>query len=235
MSASRHGATFSLPDGRAFSIGGGAGRPRGVASAAQNVSVNVEGLKPGQTVLITVSFDPTGDVHISIKLVDEPTSGDESQPEPPSCGDPTAKAGAVVGINSTDGLLTISRPWGEDPQTYHASSEQLSHVHYGDEVLVRFDPESSQVTDVKIVHSTVTAPDPGMLVADGTVNSTNADAGQFTIVQSNRGGRLTFNAPCWILSQVWASEDVHVVYHTEANGDTVADAVDPNDGSEFEH
>ena len=234
---SAHGsATFSLPDGRPFSISRGAlnaARSGRLGSAAQNVFVNIDGLQPGQTVLITVTFDANGDLHITITLVQENDAGGGDSGHA-DCGDPTAKSGTVVGINRADGVFTIRRPWGEDPHTYAASAELLDHIHAGDEVLVRYGSDDSRADDVKVVRSKVATPDPGIGVADGTVNSVVNDAHQFTIVQSNRTGRLTLNAPCWILSQVWVSEDVHVVYHREANGDTVADTVDANDGSEFE-
>jgi hypothetical protein len=233
---SRNGAaTFTLPDGRPFSFGRGAlqaARSGRLGSAAQNVFVNIDGLQPGQTVLITVTFDANGDLHITITLVHDNDGGGD--PGHDDCGDPTAKSGTVVGINRSDGVFTISRPWGEDPHTYAASAALLDHIHAGDEVLVRHGSDDAHADDVKVVRSKVAAPDPGMGVADGTVNSVVNDAHQFTIVQSNRTGRLTLNAPCWILNQVWVSEDVHVVYHREDNGDTVADTVDANDGSEFE-
>ncbi len=239
---SAHGAaTFSLPDGRPFSISRGAlnaARSGRLGSAAQNVFVNIDGLRPGQTVLITVTFDANGDLHITITLVQDNDGGGGDSGGGDSggddCGDPNATSGTVVGINRSDGVFTISRPWGEDPHTYAASDELLDHIHAGDEVLVRYGSDDSQADDVKVVRSKVAAPDPGIGEADGTVNSVVNDAQRFTIVQSNRTGRVTLNAPCWILSQVWVSEDVHVVYHQEANGDTVADTVDANDGSEFE-
>jgi hypothetical protein len=236
VQASNGAATFSLPDGRPLSLSRRSltrSSANSLAASAQNVFISFEGLKPGQSVLITITFDASGDLHISIKLLDEGGSGDEGN-QPNECGDPSARAGAVVGVNQTDGVFTISRPWGEEPQTYQASAEQLTHIHLGDDVLVRFDPSSSQASDVKIVRSEFVAPDPGVLAADGTVNSVNGDAGQVTVIKSNRSGRLVLNAPCWILNQVWASEDVHVVYHSEPNGDTVADTVDANDGTEFE-
>jgi hypothetical protein len=228
-------ATFSLPDGRPFSIGRAAVAPRlrRLATAAQNVFVNVEGLHPGQTVLITVAFDPNGDVHVTITLVDD-ASGTPDDPGDHTCDGPTASSGTVTEIDHAGGYFTISRPWGEDPRTYSASPELLNHIHSGDDVLVRWSTDDTHADDVKVVKSKVVAPDPGMGVADGTVNSIAADSGQFTIIRSNRTGRLTLNAPCWILSEVWVSEDVHVVYHREPNGDAVADAVDANDGTEFE-
>jgi hypothetical protein len=234
-------ATLSLPDGRPFNLSRKAlrsGGTRHLAAAAQNVFVNIEGLQPGQTVLITVTFESDGDLHISISLVNETPAGGDHPSEPgtedPGCDSPGASAGTVIGINRTDGVFTISRPWGADPQTYSATAALLDHIHMGDEVLVRHGSDDSTAEDVKVVKSKVAQPDPGVGVADGTVNSVVADAHQFTLVQSNRAGRLTLNAPCWILNQVWVSEDVHVIYHREANGDLVADMVDANDGSEFE-
>ena len=102
-------------------------------------------------------------------------------------------------------------------------------------MLVRFDPANpTTATDVRVIKSTAGGtPDPTVQVADGVVNWTSSDAGQFGIVQTNGQGHLTFDASCWVLNQVWTSEDVHVIYHADPSGDLVVDTVDANDGSEL--
>jgi hypothetical protein len=244
--------TVSLPDGRPFDIGG-TRRNSARLHAAGAVAVNIEGLQPGQTVLVTVSYAANGDLSISIKLIQDQgnSSGDTGSGSgssdgsddtgsssgdtgSTSCGDPTAATGKVTGINHADGLFTVSNRWSDDT-TYGASPELLNRINQGDEVLVRFDPnDSSTATDVRVVTSSVSAVDPDIKAADGTVNRVSSDAHQFVVVQSNHSGSLTVDAPCWILNQVWQSEDVHLIYHRDpSSGDLVADAVGANDGSEF--
>ena len=245
VSAASNGLTVSLPDGRLFRVNSGHTRSaRGASAHASNVSVNVLGLQPGQLVKITIDYQANGDVAITIELMpsSEPPSdnpGDNNGDTPgdntgqPSCAGPDAADGKVLGINRDNGTFTIGQPWG-DESVYDASADVLSHIHEGDQVLVRFTPDApSTATDARIISSKVAAADPDVNVADGTVNRVNSTAAQFTVIQSNRTGGLTLDAACWILDRVWTSEDVHVIYHVSPSGDLVADTVDANDGSEF--
>jgi hypothetical protein len=231
VSAASSGLTVSLPDGRLFKLNSGSQRRSRTASAhaAGNVSVNVLGLQPGQLVTITIDYQANGDINITIQLMpsSDPAgdgsgdSGDNSGQ--PSCAGPDAADGKVLGINHDNGTFTIG-----------PSADVLSHIHQGDQVLVRFTPDDpSTAADARIISSSVTAADPEVKVADGIVNQVNSTAEQFTVIQSNYAGALTLNGACWILDRVWTSEDVHVIYHVAPNGDLVADAIDANDGSEF--
>jgi hypothetical protein len=66
-----------LGDGSIFKLGGGK-RPRGHgARAASTVTVDLQGLAPGQTVLVTLSTDAAGNVAIAIKLMPAPAAGEE--------------------------------------------------------------------------------------------------------------------------------------------------------------
>ena len=247
VSAASNGLTVSLPDGRLFKLNSGSQRRSHAASAhaAGNVSVNVLGLQPGQLITITIDYQANGDINITIELMpsaDPPSdnpgdnsgdsnggSGDNSGQ--PSCAGPDAADGKVLGINHDNGTFTIRQSW-QDESVYKASADVLSHIHEGDQVLVRFSPDdASTATDARIISSSVSAADPDVKVADGTVNRVNTTAEQFTVIQSNRAGALTLNGACWILDRVWTSEDVHVIYHVAPSGDLVADAVDANDGS----
>jgi hypothetical protein len=241
VSAGSSGLTVSLPDGRLFKLNSGSQRRSRTASAhaAGNVSVNVLGLQPGQLVTITIDYQANGDINITIQLMpssDPPgdgsgDSGDNSGQ--PSCAGPDAADGKVLGIDHDNGTFTIGQAWGDESE-YKASADVLSHIHQGDQVLVRFTPDDpSTAADARIISSSVTAADPEVKVADGIVNQVNSTAEQFTVIQSNYAGALTLNGACWILDRVWTSEDVHVIYHVAPNGDLVADAIDANDGSEF--
>src|SRR5436305_6255306 len=253
VAAARGKVLLSLPDGRPFAIDQTGRRTH----AAGNVSVNVQGLEPGASVLITVTFSSGGDVTIAIEVVAPPPpppstdnggaggtsdggdpgsndgSGDGSG-DGPKCGDPDATDGQVLGVNRRDGSFTIRQGWG-DSHTYSAGADLLARIHETDQALAHFGPaQPSTATDVRVIKSTAgSTPDPTVQVADGVVNWTSSDAGQFGVVQTNGEGHLTFDASCWVLNQVWTSEDVHVIYHADPSGDLVVDTVDAGDGSEL--
>jgi len=75
VKSTARGAVLRLADGSAFKLGA----PRG-AHAASTVTVNVQGLQPGQAVLVTIATDDQGNVAITIKLVSDATNiGDDEQ------------------------------------------------------------------------------------------------------------------------------------------------------------
>lgn len=260
VSSSSKGLVVSLPDGRLFTVGSGGRAAAHIASdqAPRTISLNIQGLTPGQLVLITVDFSSDGNISITVALepgqvpstpappapAPAPGSGDQSgdgsgdhssggSSDAPSCPAPNVDDGKVLGVNHTNGTFTIGAAWSSDT-VYSAPASVLTHIHQGDYVLVTLDPaQPGTAVNAQIVSSTVSSPDPGVKVADGTVSWQDSTAAQFTVVQSNHSGSLTFDAACWVMNQVWTSEDVHVIYHTAPNGDLVADAVNANDGSEF--
>lgn len=269
--SSASGAVVSLPDGRTFTLSSTTrSAHRALVTAAGAVSLSFDGLQPGQTVLVTIDYAPSGDVSINIKLAQDPSqtagagstdgsgggsgdgSGDSSGSQSSgggsgdgsgdqgsgsgsgsSCGDPTAADGSVVAINHVEGNFTLSDRWS-DTTTYAATAAMLNHIHGGDQVLVEFDAsDPATATAVVVLQSSAGPADPGYGTADGIVHEVLGDAGQFVVDQTNHAGPLTFDASCAVLNQVWQSEDVHVVYHQDASGDLIADAVDAGDGSEL--
>ena len=76
--SSGHGAVVRLGDGSIFKLGGG--KPHGHrARSAANVTIDFQGLAPGQTLLITIATDAQGNVAITIRVLSAPTDiGDGS-------------------------------------------------------------------------------------------------------------------------------------------------------------
>jgi hypothetical protein len=71
--SSGRGALVRLGDGSTFKLAG-AGRPRGRgARAAANVTIGLQGLQPGQTLLVTIATDAHGNVAITIRLLPDAT------------------------------------------------------------------------------------------------------------------------------------------------------------------
>jgi hypothetical protein len=91
--SSRRGAVVRLGDGSTFKLAGARKRRRRSAHAAANVTIDVQGLAPGQALLITIATSEQGDVAVTIKLLpastdiggddgDQGGSGDQG-----TCGD----------------------------------------------------------------------------------------------------------------------------------------------------
>ncbi len=74
--SSGHGAVVRLGDGSTLRVGGGAGKPRaGRASAsAASVTIDFQGLTPGQTLLVTIATDTQGNVAITIRVLPASTN-----------------------------------------------------------------------------------------------------------------------------------------------------------------
>src|SRR5207248_11062047 len=108
VAAARGKVLLSLPDGRPFAIDQTGRRTH----AAGNVSINVQGLEPGASVLITVTFSSGGDVTIAIEVVAPPPpppstdnggAGDTSDVGDPGPNDGSGDGPERGGPGATDG------------------------------------------------------------------------------------------------------------------------------------
>jgi len=72
--SSGHGAVVRLGDGSTFSVGGGKPRAKRASAAAASVTINLQGLAPGQVLLITIGTDQQGNVAITIKVLPSATN-----------------------------------------------------------------------------------------------------------------------------------------------------------------
>jgi hypothetical protein len=91
-----HGAVVQLGDGSSFKVG--SGTPHGHrARSAGNVTVDFQGLAPGQTLLVTIATDAQGNVAITIRVLSSPTD----------IGDGELHASGVVTDDEGEGIFAI--------------------------------------------------------------------------------------------------------------------------------
>jgi hypothetical protein len=108
--SSGHGAVVQLGDGSDFKLAGG--KPHGHrARSAANVTLDFQGLAPGQTLLVTIATDAHGNVAITIRVLSAPTD----------IGDGELHATGVVTDDQGDGVFAIRTDDGSglrfgDPQ-----------------------------------------------------------------------------------------------------------------------
>jgi len=72
--SSGRGAVVRLGDGSTIDVGAGKPRARRASASAASVTINLQGLAPGQAVLITIGTDQQGNVAITIKVLPGGTS-----------------------------------------------------------------------------------------------------------------------------------------------------------------
>jgi hypothetical protein len=101
--SSGRSAVVRLGDGSSFTVG--AGKPRGHrARSAANVTVDFQGLAPGQTLLITIATDAQGNVAVTLRVLSAPTN----------IGDGELHATGVVTDDEGEGVFAIQADDGSD-------------------------------------------------------------------------------------------------------------------------
>jgi hypothetical protein len=210
------------------------------AHAAQDVSVNVTGLAPGQTVLITLTLSPAGDeLGITIHLVAAPpatqTSADQQQ------------SGTVVAVDEDNGVVTVDD-----------GSGNTTDLTLSDALLATTDELPSECDTVTVSYHADPA-DPSSLVADsitttgtddtcdssssdgsggdsdqevlGTLSAIDPVAGTIT-VSTPDGQSLVIGADPTMLGGLGVGDQVDVLYAQADDGSLQADDVSaPDDGS----
>jgi hypothetical protein len=108
--SSGHGAVVRLGDGSTFKVAGAKPHGHG-ARAAADVTIDFQGLAPGQTLLVTIATDVRGNVAITIRVLSAGTA----------IGDGELHASGVVTDDEGDGSFGIAADDGtglgfDDPQ-----------------------------------------------------------------------------------------------------------------------
>lgn len=125
---SRHGAVVRLGDGSTLSVGGGKPHAHGASASAASVTIDFQGLTPGQALLVTVSTDEQGNVAITIKVL----------PSSTNIGDGALDVTGVITDDTGDGMFAIRAQDGSglrfsDPQHLleAAGASQCDEVEVG--------------------------------------------------------------------------------------------------------
>jgi hypothetical protein len=153
VASGKRNVVLQLADGRRVRLGtkakAKAKAKAQAARAAGTVSIQLVGLKPGQTVLITESFDANGNVTITIKLVQgaDPNGGGSGG----SGGDDTPDQDAVGTVTAiaADGSTITIQVDGQGAMTFQADADLVSGFNVGDAVDVTYytDTDGSLVAD----------------------------------------------------------------------------------------
>jgi len=100
--SSGRGAVVRLGDGSTVSVGGGKPRAHHASASAASVTIDFQGLAPGQALLVTIATDQQGNVAITIKLLPGGTNiGDGELDVTGVVTDDTG--GGSFGIGTADG------------------------------------------------------------------------------------------------------------------------------------
>ncbi|HEX4806010.1 MAG TPA: hypothetical protein VFU94_08925 [Conexibacter sp.] len=127
--SSGHGAVVRLGDGSTLRVGGG-GKPRArrASASAASVTIDFQGLTPGQALLVTIATDAQGNVAITIRVL----------PSSTNIGDNELDVTGVVTDDTGDGEFAIRAGDGsglrfQDPQRLleAADASQCDEVEVG--------------------------------------------------------------------------------------------------------
>ena len=187
--SSGRGAVVRLGDGSTFKFGGRKphGHGHGARSAA-NVTIDFQGLNPGDTLLITIATDEQGNVAITIKLLHGATD----------IGDGELHASGVVTDDEGDGWFGIDDGSGgelgfDDPQRLFEDADaawcdvvdvayhRAGHHLIADELTVTGSSDQGDCAD-----------DGSVDEVDGTVTALAADASSLTIAPDDGTAATTY-------------------------------------------
>ncbi len=126
--SSGSGAVVRLGDGSTLSVGGGKPHAHRAAASAASVTIDFQGLTPGQALLVTIATDQQGNVAITVKVL----------PGGTNIGDGELDVTGVVSDDTGDGSFGISTADGSglhfgDPQHLFeaANASQCDEVDVG--------------------------------------------------------------------------------------------------------
>jgi uncharacterized OB-fold protein len=219
VSTGSHGAVFRLGDGKELKLASRRGR-HGQRSHRASVQINLEGLQPGQVVLITETSDRAGNLTVTIKLMPgaDPNGADQDV------------TGTITAIDATS--VTIQTDDGGQTMTFQASSDVLDGFEVGDDVDVTYYAEA----DGTLVADDVEPVDDGS-GDDGTddvdaIGVVTAIAPDSISIQTDGGGPMTFEADSDLTDGFNVGDHVDVTYAQDTDGSLVADDVEyADDGS----
>lgn len=213
-----------LGDGSAYSLSSKQISKTAMAHAAvasaRSVTLQVLGLMPGETVLISETVDASGDWTITITLSSSATSaGGGSGGGSTSGGDPADDQDAEGTITQvSDSAVTISTDSGSLSFSVDPGSGMTDGFAVGDIVDVTYYANGD---------GTLTADDVEYVEQDATGVVSAVSDGSLTLTDSGSGQAIAFTAdPAdQLFAGVTAGDEVDVTYHQSAGGDVV-DGVD---------
>lgn len=184
--SSGRGAVVRLGDGSTFSVGGGRRHGRRARSAA-SVTIDFQGLEPGQALLVTIATDEAGNVVLTIKLL----------PKPTDIGDGELHAIGVVTDDEGDGLFGIATEDGaglrfRDPDRLL----EAAGAAWCDVVDVAFHKERGKLVadELRVTGASDEgdcAEDEAFDELDGTVLALAGDGSSLTVAPDDGGGATT--------------------------------------------
>ena len=150
VSDGRKGLVLRLGDGKRLRLGG-SGRGHAAvrpASADHPISISIEGLQPGQTVLVTITFDSSGGEIITIQITvsagdgggDPVGNGDGGQIDDNN-GEDYVVDGTVTAVDPGAGTLAIDTADGH--LVFTADPDVLDGLSVGDNVEVDYAKDTS--------------------------------------------------------------------------------------------
>jgi hypothetical protein len=220
VASSKRGVVLQLADGRRVRVGkkGKAARAR----AAGSVSIQIQGLKVGQVVLITESADNGGNVQITITLV---------QQQDPSAGEDQTVSGTVASVAADGSTITVHVD-GKPDMTFQTDSDLVDGLVAGDKVDVTYytDTDGTLVADdVQPADTGSSDPqsDPDVI---GTVAAVAADGSTLTVHVDGKPD-MTFQTYPDLVDGFVAGDLVDVTYYKDTDGTFVADDVQFADNS----
>jgi hypothetical protein len=150
VSDGRRGLVLRLGDGKRLTLGGGTPGHAAVraASADHPISISIQGLQPGQTVLVTIAFDSSGGETITIQITvstgdgsgDPVDNGDGGQIDDNNGEDYTVD-GTVTAVDPGAGTLEIDTADGH--LVFTADPEDLDGLSVGDTVEIDYAKDTS--------------------------------------------------------------------------------------------
>jgi hypothetical protein len=214
VSAGGKGLVLRLGDGSQLRLGKRQlGRHAGRAHRS-SVQINLEGLDPGQVVLITETVDRAGNVTITIKLMsDADLNGDDQD-----------VTGTITALGPDS--ITVQTESGSS-MTFQADPVLLEDFSVGDQVDVSYytDSDGTLVADDVEPLDDSGSDDLDVL---GTVTALGNDS---ITVQVDGAGPMTFEADQDLLDGVSVGDYVDVTYFQDMDGSLVADDVELADDS----
>jgi hypothetical protein len=229
------GLVLKLGDGQRFQLNSPSKRPakgrhgapskhHARAHMAGDITISVEGLKPGQTVLITLTLSPSGDgVGITIRLVDSSSdtvqSGSQQLSGTVTSLDPSSNSFTVTDANGDSSDFTAS-----DGVLMNAALQECDRV----DVTYHVDGDTLVADDVQVTGSDASgncgSASSDELEALGTVAAIDATARTITITTDD-GQTLALAADPSVLDGVTVGEHVDVLYSDNGDGTFTADGI----------
>jgi hypothetical protein len=205
------------------------------AHLAGDIPISIQGLHPGQTILITISLSPVGDeLSIAIKLIDTtPSTGTGGQPAGQTL------SGTVVSVDDGSNTFTVADSSGNTTDftlsdALVASNDQLPSECDLVAVTYHADPSSPDQLIADAVNATGTdtsstcGDSSGDQEAIGAVTAIDPVAGTIAVTTTD-GQSLQLSADQSLLDGLGVGDQVDVLYAQADDGSLVADNIAPVD------